>query len=83
MNRQEGFAPFVVLGIILLLGFIGAALTHHGSSHGGTGHGDDGTVVELGCRGSECSATAVPEPASLLMLGAGGLLVGFAVRRKL
>jgi len=79
MKREQGFVAYVVLGVILLIGSLFAVGRHHNG--GGTSRYPD--AIELGCQGVECSASPVPEPVSGALLAVGGIVVGYAVRRKL
>lgn len=75
--REQGFVWLLLLPVIALLAFGIHQLVHHNEP-------DSDHVLptqEYGCTGLGC-ATPVPEPGSLLMLGAGGLLVGWSVRRR-
>ena len=80
MKREEGLVGYVVLGVILLIGSLFAVGRHHNG--GGTSRYPS-EAIELGCQGVECSASPVPEPVSGLLLAVGGVVVGYAVRRKL
>lgn len=77
-RREEGIAPLLLLPVVLLLG-LGAMVVAHNSSER-----DDRAIRELVQRHDPSGPVApIPEPASGLLFGVGGIVVGLAVRRRL
>jgi hypothetical protein len=80
MKQEAGFVWLFVLPVLALLAFGIHQLVHHNEPN--SDHLIAAYEEQGGCRTAGCAAP-VPEPASGLLVAAGGLVVGYAVRRKL
>jgi len=77
-QEEQGFIWLLIIPVILVVAFAIHQVTHHNEADSDHLR----PAVELGCGGGICSASPIPEPGSLVLLGAGGIAVGWAIRRR-